>query len=64
MDEFAVHKYLKQYYDSFRCFEYCKICSHRNDSHYGNCMECCPVRRGEFIQQDLFQNMETIINGR
>lgn len=28
----------------------------------GNCIECCPVRRGEFIQQDLFQNMEMIVN--
>jgi hypothetical protein len=48
MDEEDLTFYLKKIYeDRFRCFEHCKICENCNDTHYANCMECCPVRSGK-----------------
>jgi len=51
----ALTEVAKQMESRYRCFGYCKQCNNRNDSHYGNCIECCPVRRGEVAAQNTVE---------
>lgn len=38
-------KKLKEIYDrNYRSLPECKTCLHRDENHYANCIECCPVR--------------------
>ena len=39
----------------YRCFYYCIICKHKNDTHWGNCIECCPVRLNEIKDKSVIQ---------
>jgi len=42
----------------YRCFEYCAICQHRNNKHWANCMECCPVMRDGITMENYFKRFE------
>lgn len=54
-DMYGLKKIFKARY---RCFEYCAGCAHRSERHYANCIECCPVRRGD-VRQDTKESQAT-----
>jgi len=42
-------KYEKKWY---HVYNYCSQCAHRNDTHDMNCIECCPVKKGNIRESE------------
>jgi hypothetical protein len=59
-EEDLIFKLKKIYKDRYRCFEHCIVCENRNDTHYANCIECCPVRQGKIRSLLIKSNSKTI----